>query len=217
MLIKTLRQPAGVLAALALFLGGCASGPGAASMASTASGSSGTEASAMAEQGPAPASEAVPAVLAPRPFTAEQIAEHMPVGTWHRYLMEPAGEPGFEELSTVLLCQGAGVTLESRAFELDGTARGDPQRMTANWTDLRDHATWPAAATVIRETQLALPSGTFECLRYTVTTEALGVPVVSRFYFAKGRPGPPVRYEEVRDGVRVFRMTLVGFGRAGDS
>ena len=170
----------------------------------------------MAEQSPAPAPEAAPVLLAPRPFTAEQIAEHMPVGTWRRYLMEPAGEPGFEELSTVLLCQGAGLTLESRAFDLDGSARGQPQHMTAHWTDLRDHATWPAEATVIRETQLALPSGTFDCLRYTVTTEALGVPVVSRFYFAEDHPGAPVRYEEVRDGVRVFRMTMIGFGGADE-
>jgi len=187
--------------ALSLFLAGCASDtvPTAATEPSAA------------------LAEAAPVALAPRPFTAEQIAEHMPVGKWRRYLMEPQGEPGFEELSTVLLCQGAGMTMESRAFELDGTARGEPQRLTANWVDLRDHASWPAEATVIHETQLALPSGTFDCWRYTVTAEVEGVSVVSRFYFSKAHPGAPVRYEEVRDGVRVFRMSLLASGVAGES
>lgn len=84
--------------------------------------------------------------------------------------------------------------------------------MTADWAELRNHATWPAEATVIHHTRLALPSGSFDCWRYTVRSEEGGVPMVSRFYFAKDRPGPPVRYDLVRDGLRVFRMTLLDSG-----
>ncbi|MFT7461919.1 MAG: hypothetical protein ACI9EF_000253 [Pseudohongiellaceae bacterium] len=147
--------------------------------------------------------------IAPRPFSAEQIAEAMPVGYWHRYAFESQGQASFEQLTTVVSHQGAGVTLKAEVFELDGTPRGEPGSQTADWVELRNHATWPGADTVIDHTTLALPSGNHACWRYTVTSVADGVPMVERCDFAKSLPGAPVRYKTVRDGVRMFRMSLL--------
>jgi hypothetical protein len=150
--------------------------------------------------------------IAVRPFTAEQIAAAMPLGSWRRYRKEQQGDPAFEDVSTVVQCGADSVTLEYKVYELDGTPRGEPASMTFDWLELRNHATWPAEATVIQHTQLELPAGTFDCWRYTVRTEEDGVPVLSRFYFAVDRPGAPVRYDLVRDGLRVYRMTLLDSG-----
>lgn len=207
-------QPPFAVVALALWLGACASSK-ASAPAEPGAGESGPAlgaAAAAADPLNAEADLAVRGDLAPRPFTAEQIAAGMPVGHWHRYRIEQQGEASIEQLTTVLSHQDAGVTLQTQVFALDGTPRGEPGSMTADWVELRNHASFPVADTVLRETQLALPSGTFDCWRYTVTSKEEGQRVVSRYYFAKSRPGAPVRYDLVRDGVREFRMTLVSSG-----
>ena len=54
-----------------------------------------------------------------------------------------------------------------------------------------------------------MPAGRFDCRLYTVRGGSDESPTTSRFYFARSRPGPPVRYEVEKDGEITFRMTLV--------
>jgi hypothetical protein len=76
---------------------------------------------------------------------------------------------------------------------------------------LRDHAAFPAERTTRTEASCRVQAGSYECWEYVVEQGEGedGRPIVSRFWFAHSKPGPPVLMETLHGGTRVLRMELV--------
>ena len=76
----------------------------------------------------------------------------------------------------------------------------------SKWTELHDHAKFPAATTTIQDgVVLTVPAGTFTTRLYTVRDGK----ATSRFWFAVDLPGPPVQFTTEQDGKVVFRGTML--------
>ncbi|MCC6555613.1 MAG: hypothetical protein IT372_21840 [Polyangiaceae bacterium] len=189
-------RPVLLLVLLAL-LAGCASPPPASAPAPA----------------PAPASAAASpaaAAHAPRPFTAEQIRAAMPAGHRIRYRMEAAGEPATVELWEVVAADAEQMTMSSKVHSEDGKLLKDEGNDTSSWTALVEHATFPAAATTIREADVEVPAGKYPAIIYEVRERGDGgVEIVKRFHFAKTMPGPPVLLTIETGGKVVRSMTLL--------
>ena len=166
-----------------------------------------------AEEGAVPVSVLLEADgTMPRPYRAEQIAAAFSLGTWNRYRIATAGRPTVEQRTEVVAWSPEEVTMEQQVFAEDGQALGPAAPMQATWDELREHAAFPAAGTVLHLAELSLPCGSFACQRYTVHGEANGQPSVSTFWFANDRPGPPVLYTVDTAGERSMTMTLLDWG-----
>lgn len=152
------------------------------------------------------------AAVAPRPYTSAQIQAAMPVGFQARYQVEQPGRPLLISLTRVLSADATGVTLSQRMLHQDGSIAGEDEVSQESWDGLRNHASFPAQQTSISRERIELPSGSFDCLLYSVITSGEGRQLLSRFHFALDRPGAPVRYERVQDGQRTYLMTLLDSG-----
>lgn len=154
---------------------------------------------------PSPAAE-----TAPRPFTAAEIRGAMPKGHVLRLRLEAAGKPTVVEVWTVLEADAEGMTLGTRVHGEDGALLADQGAEVAKWAELVEHAAFPAAATVRTEGESETALGRLATLTYEVTKPGEdGVPVVSRFVFAKALPGPPVELTVTRQGVVLRKMTIL--------
>ena len=158
---------------------------------------------------PAPAEAPDDSQFAKRPFTAEQIRDNMPVGSWTLYSIVQAGQPAVQRLTTVSSADADSVVMTVELKDPAGQLLGAPQEDAARWDELMRHASFPVTDTTIRDVDLETPAGRFACWRYEVIGEEEGVPVRSLFYFAKELPGAPVRYEMFRGEQSVYSMTLV--------
>lgn len=161
---------------------------------------------------PAPAVEAPaqPAETAPRPFTAGQIRGAMPKGHVLRLRMEAAGKPTVIEVWTVVEADAETMTMATQVYGEDGALREDQGAEVAKWSELVEHAAFPAAATLRTEGEAETALGTLATITYEVTKPGDdGVPVVSRFVFAKALPGPPVLLTVTRQGIVLRKMTIL--------
>jgi hypothetical protein len=84
-----------------------------------------------------------------------------------------------------------------------------PTPARSAWRDLQAHASYPEIATEIAADRIEVPAGTYDCWRYEVVIPEEGGTEVTRAWFAKDLPGPPVRMLREVAGVSVFSMTLV--------
>jgi hypothetical protein len=142
---------------------------------------------------------------APTPFTAVEIRDRCAVGKTIRSLVEADGEAPYHRVTRYVEVDDAGATLERSMVALDGSPLGgtEPERVT--WLDLQGHASFPAADTAIEADRIVTPLGDLDCLRYTVRDgDAERV-----FWFAKDRPGLPVRYLTRVGGDVVTTVTVV--------
>ena len=98
-----------------------------------------------------------------------------------------------------------GCTFTISKFKEDGTPDGKPRSSQVTWKQLQAHASYPVKGTRITPETIQLKAGKFECWVYT--REAAGQ--VSRFYFAKKLPGPPVKLVVDREGKTVYSMVMV--------
>jgi hypothetical protein len=164
---------------------------------------------------PSPAAESTasappaPSGLLPTPYTAEQIRDANPPGTRLRFLLTTPDQPGMLQTFHWIGGDETMSVLESTVAPADGSAPGTTQVSESSWTELRDHAAFPAVATVRGDGPCHVGAGSFDCLTYAVTDTAVAPPVVNHFYFAKDRPGPPVLLYAEQDGREVFRMELI--------
>ena len=74
--------------------------------------------------------------------------------------------------------------------------------VSAKWTELQAHASFPDADTNISQGTVTTPAGTFDCWAYTVTRREAAGKVVETFYFAKAQ-------------VKTFSLDVRG-GKNGD-
>jgi hypothetical protein len=146
---------------------------------------------------------------APTPFSAAEIRAGCPAGRTSVYLIHvPLSQPVYQTLR--FLGGDAGHA------ELELVTEGEkPSRTRAPWTELQSHASFPAAATGITRETVRTPAGRFDCWLYTVRTSQNGKIRVTRLYFARDLPGPPVRRTVEIDGQSVHTMTLVEHGPGG--
>lgn len=130
----------------------------------------------------------------------------MPVGTALRFRFEPAGKPAYVETWTVTAADAQSGTLATRREHADGRIETEPPG-TETWSNLAKHATFPASATTISDSDVTTPAGTFTTRLYVVKTDT---GAIHRYHFAPSLPGPPVQLEMERDGAITMTMTMIG-------
>lgn len=153
---------------------------------------------------------------APTPYSAAEIRRGCPSGRKIVYRMERhrgAGGATLEEpvvvLQTFLFRDGdeEGVDFVQSHRAPDGPD-GPEQSIRATWKQLQSHAAYPAARTTIESASVEVPAGTFDCWLYTVRAGDDPAAGVQKVWFAKDRPGPPVRRVQEKDGQLVFSMEM---------
>ncbi len=141
----------------------------------------------------------------PTPFSAAEIRDACGPGRTLRFRIEqPGAEPvirvtRYGEGDAAVAAQEA--WLESSA----GAPLGEHELSRPTWLELQEHASFPAATTVRVDEEIAVPAGTFSCLRYDRADED----GTWRFWFARDLPGPPIRLEHEADGRVAFSSTLL--------
>ena len=84
-----------------------------------------------------------------------------------------------------------------------------PQRATSSWEELRDHARFEALATLSQEASVEVAAGRYDCWQYAVGSVDERGPFVTTYWFAKDKPGPPVKQVVDRQGEVEFVLELV--------
>jgi len=152
-----------------------------------------------------PLAAAEPETL-PTPFTAEEIRDEWITDF---RLTVKMSSPGGEHLErwTVLSWDEEGAEMESVRIDEAGNVQGEPQVARSSWTELRDHALFPADRTRREKVTRDTPLGELEGWLYTVENADAGT--VSEFFFAEKLPGAPVHMRVTRDGEVLTEMTQI--------
>lgn len=138
-----------------------------------------------------------------RPFTAEQIRDEMVPGL--RVLIRtttPAGET--VERWEVIETDAESVEIEYSDVPDHGAGKGEAGSQRSRWTELRDHATFPAARARRERATMDTALGTFDGWLYRVPSEDGARQ--DEFFFADAVPGAPVMMRTLEDGDEVYRM-----------
>lgn len=180
-----------VIAILALCLASCTS---------TDKQSSNGRVGADAEAGPGGMS------LAPFPFTPEAIRSRCVEGLELTFRVVAKGEqPVIQRIRFHDWSQEA-VSVEIRRETPKGVLIESPTDTRSTWSEWRDHARFPSAATVRLRERAKTPSGEWDCWVYVVVGPNGGT---TRFWFADQLPGPPVILDQEQDGDKIMRMELI--------
>ena len=176
---------------------------------------------ACAPKSPEPAAAGAPAAAPvaalpdgtlPRPFTAGQLHDALPHGSRIVLSVAAAGQPTVERRFTFVDPTDTTTTVVTEVWA-DGARVGEAERESVAWADLVEHAAFPAAAATRTDTVVDVPLGHLDAWLYTVTEVGDdGVPTVSRYWFARSLPGPPVLFTVERGGVEVMRLAQVARG-----
>lgn len=155
---------------------------------------------------PEPAAEEPPPAAAetlPAPFTAEQIRGEWTPGLTIVFHFNFPDRQEWQRW-TVVEADADTAVIEYLPLDARGQPVATPQRAPSRWTELRDHALFPAAEArrerVDRETVL----GRFEGWLYTVRDPR--AETMSRYFFADELPGAPL-WMETRQAQEVL-LTL---------
>ncbi len=199
-----MRPSVALLLALLSACGGSPPPPAPAPVAAPSPAASASSSGSAADAGAASASSE----FAPTPYTAEQIRKATAVGRTYEFRTEVAGAPSRRLVIAFTNVSDAEAETKNSLLDEQGKELAPPKISHAAWDELRRHAEFPRAATVIANEKIAVPAGTFDCVRYTVTE---GPGDVSKFYFAKQMPGPPVLFMTDKQGTRVMTTTLIHY------
>lgn len=145
--------------------------------------------------------------VAPLPYTPEAIRETCAPGT--AITLEVRAGQG-ANLLTFRWTGGDEVFGEYDQIlaDADGNVIAESAERTA-WVELQQHAAYPLAATTIDEESIEGPTGRWDCWHYTVQRGGN----VEQYWFAKKKPGPPVRVRVESGGQLVQSMELVALER----
>jgi predicted small lipoprotein YifL len=138
-----------------------------------------------------------------RPFTAEQIRNEWAEGF---QVMMRRATPDSEQLErwTVIAADADGAEIEFALVGRDGSVIGAPVVQRSSWTELRDHAAFPAAAAsrewVHRDTEL----GPLDGWLYRVSDE--DPDAMTEFFFVPELPGAPVMMQVFENGQPTLTM-----------
>lgn len=153
---------------------------------------------------PVPASNIMQEGHAPTPFSAEEIRATCTTSTI-KYLVEMKGREDTYQITEFINISESGSYFNEITTDKNGKVQRRRRKNYAEWTDLQEHASFPEENTTITTDKIKLKPGEFECFVYTVKTGDR----LTKLYFAKKLPGPPVYYEKFNKGESVFRMYLI--------
>jgi len=140
----------------------------------------------------------------PTPYTAEQIRNAFRPGTSYTLTVEsPQGVVATR--TTVLAADLVQATLESRALGAAGEPAGEPEVEVRAWTELRDHARFPAGQARRERVRRSTAFGELEGWLYRVEGEG---GARSELFFADRYPGPPLRFERVQGDTVLMRAEV---------
>lgn len=147
----------------------------------------------------------------PTPFSAAQIRDgFMAVGEVRSRIVRVASEP-YVHVRRNLSADGDTGTYEVWTETLEGDRTSEPEHGSSTFVELQAHASMPAAATTIEPVEIDIPMGRFDGLRYTRVQGDR----TDTFWFARARPGAPVRIESRVGGELVFSSTAIAERRPG--
>lgn len=149
-----------------------------------------------------------PEGIAPQPYTAAAIRASHPVGTYTSYRIQSQGAPPVLQRTEWVECDGERCVMEART---SGTE--DSQRAEARWWELRDHASFPAAATTITREPLTIAAGTFDAMHYAIAVPAAEGGGTRHFWFDRATAGSPLLFTQETGGAETFRMELLATNR----
>ena len=153
--------------------------------------------------------------MQPAPFPADLIRDAAFEGKQMLYHIESRGQDPYLRLTTYLEVHDDHVVFEFENLDQEGNLTEDPIEGHATWEELEGHATYPKAMTKITDVSLDVVAGSFDCWLYEVKIVSEDGPGTVRAYFAKERPGPPIRFEQYVGDELDFLMELVdGHGPA---
>jgi hypothetical protein len=142
---------------------------------------------------------------APTPFTADEIRRGCPTGRTIRLLVEIEGKPPFLSVNRFVRAGADGAIVERTRFTLAGEPLGDAVQGRETWLELQAHASFLANRTEVAPEHVETPLGVLGCLRYTVTDGA----TVETFWFAKTKPGMPIKYTTQEAGTVSSVVTVI--------
>jgi len=138
-----------------------------------------------------------------RPFTAEEIHDEWVPG--FRLLMRRSYPENTRlERWTVVAADDEGVDIEYATLADDGTVEGEPTVTRSAWTELRDHASFPASHSTREWVSRATALGAFEGWLYRV--EDPNAATVQEFFFVPTLPGAPVHMRILDGEATVFEL-----------
>lgn len=161
-------------------------------------------------EGPRDAAEAQTARIleeghAPTPFTAAEIREACPDGrVFTMRVIQPGRDP-FLNTFTFRDPDAEGVEVEAAMKMEDGHPLSTPKASRSTWEELQSHGSFPADRTILSETEVTTPAGTFQAWLYEVRIDRSGEPpATNQIWFAKDLPGPPIKILKlVADSIRL--------------
>src|SRR5262245_50719573 len=160
-----------------------------------------------AEASPAAgASAAAAAESAPTPYTAEQIRGSNPAGRLIRFRVEEGDQVAVTQ-TRFLAANAEGADVEVSTLDEQGAVL-ESRTSHVTWAELQGHARFPKSATRISDETVTTSLGTFDASVYDVA-DPTGNEM--HFVFARGRPGPPIKYWSTVDGCTVMSAEMVAF------
>ena len=141
----------------------------------------------------------------PTPFTADEIRVGCPPGRTVRSLVIRAGSEPCVQVTRFVSGDADGADRESWTETPDGVRLTEPERDRSTWLEFQEHASMPAATTIIAEEEIDIPAGGIACLRYTRRDGDS----VSTFWFARSAPGMPLKFERRAGSELIFSSTAI--------
>lgn len=143
--------------------------------------------------------------LLPFPFSAEQIRDAWKPGLV--YMIENKTPQGSAmQRWAVVSADDEGVEIEYANVGQDGAVMGETQVQRALWTELRDHASFPAAMSTRQDVRRQTALGEVDGYLYTVVNE--GAKMTTEFFFAAEMPGAPMHMVIRKDGAEALAMRV---------
>ncbi len=141
-----------------------------------------------------------------RPFTAEQIRDEWVKG-FSIDMARRTPEGVLVERWTVMDADDEGVEIEFVPLDDSGNRTAERTSQRSTWTELRNHATFPADRSTVERVTRETALGSLEGWHYTVRDEEEGT--VTEFFFASSLPGAPVQMRTTRHGQIVMELEQV--------
>jgi hypothetical protein len=138
-----------------------------------------------------------------RPFTAEEIRDEWVPGL--RLLIRHSyPERTRIERWTVVSADDGGAEIEKATIADDGSVEGEPSVSRSSWTELRDHASFPASHSTREWVGRSTALGDFEGWLYRVADPDAAT--VQEFFFVPTLPGAPVQMHILEGEEIIFEL-----------
>ncbi len=159
---------------------------------------------------PLPEGVVVSEASAPVPYTVEQLSAFNQAGRTYVFRIESAAVPAMRRTMRFDEVDGEGAWVVSTIGPWDQTdAPADSTRSYERWEQLQGHAAYPAGETTRAWSTVELPSGSVQCVLYTVQESESRL---TKSCFNVDTAGPPVYTAQFDGTTPVFSMTLQSIG-----